>query len=91
MPDLPADVLARFRAIKNIAVVCVIAKLTQGGDRELLVEHQRPGNGYPRLGGIFELAAAGPAHRLCAVLHAWRAPQVRRAGSGVPRQGARAI
>ena len=27
MPDLPADVLARFRAIKNIAVVCVIAKL----------------------------------------------------------------
>lgn len=27
MPDLPADVLAKFRAIKNIAVVCVIAKL----------------------------------------------------------------
>ena len=27
MPDLPADVLARFKAIKNIAVVCVIAKL----------------------------------------------------------------
>jgi protoporphyrinogen oxidase len=27
MPDLPADVLARYRALKNIAVVCVIAKL----------------------------------------------------------------
>ena len=27
MPDLPADVLAKFKAIKNIAVVCVIAKL----------------------------------------------------------------
>lgn len=27
MPGLPADVLARFQAIKNIAVVCVIAKL----------------------------------------------------------------
>ena len=27
MPDLPADVLAAFRAIKNVAVVCVIAKL----------------------------------------------------------------
>ncbi len=27
MPDLPADVLDKFRAIKNIAVVCVIAKL----------------------------------------------------------------
>jgi protoporphyrinogen oxidase len=27
MPDLPADVLAKFMAIKNIAVVCVIAKL----------------------------------------------------------------
>jgi len=27
MPDLPADVLTKFKAIKNIAVVCVIAKL----------------------------------------------------------------
>ena len=27
MPDLPADVLAKYRALKNIAVVCVIAKL----------------------------------------------------------------
>ena len=27
MPDLPSDVLDKFRAIKNIAVVCVIAKL----------------------------------------------------------------
>jgi protoporphyrinogen oxidase len=29
MPDLPADVLARFRAVENIAVVCVIARLRQ--------------------------------------------------------------
>lgn len=27
MPDLPADILAKFKSIKNIAVVCVIAKL----------------------------------------------------------------
>lgn len=27
MPDLPADVLGKFKALKNIAVVCVIAKL----------------------------------------------------------------
>lgn len=27
MPDLPEDILAKFKAIKNIAVVCVIAKL----------------------------------------------------------------
>ena len=27
IPDLPADVLARYAALKNIAVVCVIAKL----------------------------------------------------------------
>jgi len=27
MPDLPSDVLSKFMAIKNIAVVCVIAKL----------------------------------------------------------------
>jgi protoporphyrinogen oxidase len=27
MPDLPADVLERFKSIRNIAVVCVIAKL----------------------------------------------------------------
>ncbi len=29
MPDLPEDVLSRFRALKNIAVVCVIAKLAR--------------------------------------------------------------
>lgn len=29
MPDLPADVLQQFKAVKNIAVVCVIAKLTK--------------------------------------------------------------
>jgi protoporphyrinogen oxidase len=29
MPDLPADVLTKFKALKNIAVVCVIAKLAQ--------------------------------------------------------------
>ena len=27
MPDLPVDILEKFRSIKNIAVVCVIAKL----------------------------------------------------------------
>ena len=27
IPDLPVDIMARFRAIKNIAVVCVIVKL----------------------------------------------------------------
>jgi protoporphyrinogen oxidase len=27
MPDLPADILQRFQAVKNIAVVCVIVKL----------------------------------------------------------------
>ncbi len=27
MPDLPSDTLAKFRALKNIAVVCVIVKL----------------------------------------------------------------
>lgn len=27
MPDLPADILAKYKAVKNIAVVCVIAKL----------------------------------------------------------------
>lgn len=27
MPDLPADILAKFKSVKNVAVVCVIAKL----------------------------------------------------------------
>jgi protoporphyrinogen oxidase len=27
MPDLPSDVLSKFKSVKNIAVVCVIAKL----------------------------------------------------------------
>jgi protoporphyrinogen oxidase len=27
MPDLPSDILAKYKAVKNIAVVCVIAKL----------------------------------------------------------------
>ena len=29
MPDLPTDLLAKFQALKNIAVVCVIAKLSK--------------------------------------------------------------
>lgn len=29
MPDLPADVLEKFKALKNIAVVCVIAKMAK--------------------------------------------------------------
>lgn len=29
MPDLPPDVLTKFKALKNIAVVCVIVKLTK--------------------------------------------------------------
>lgn len=29
MPDLPTDVLEKFKALKNIAVVCVIVKLAQ--------------------------------------------------------------
>ena len=29
MPDLPADVLAKFAAVRNIAVVCVIVKLAK--------------------------------------------------------------
>lgn len=29
MPDLPSDVLSKFRSINNIAVVCVIAKLSK--------------------------------------------------------------
>jgi protoporphyrinogen oxidase len=29
MPDLPADVLARFREVENISVVCVIARLAK--------------------------------------------------------------
>lgn len=29
IPDLPADILTKFRGLKNIAVVCVIAKLSK--------------------------------------------------------------
>lgn len=29
MPDLPADILAKYAAVRNIAVVCVIAKLAK--------------------------------------------------------------
>lgn len=29
MPDLPADILAKFQLVKNIAVVCVIVKLSK--------------------------------------------------------------
>ncbi|KPN87802.1 NAD(P)/FAD-dependent oxidoreductase [Pseudomonas nunensis] len=29
MPDLPSEILAKYKAVKNIAVVCVIAKLSK--------------------------------------------------------------
>ena len=44
MPDLPSDVLSKFKSIKNIAVVCVIAKL-----RKRVTENFWLNTNYPEM------------------------------------------
>ena len=62
-----------FRAIKNIAVVCVIAKLRKAVTENFWLNTNDPEMDIPGLVEYTQPAAAGPAHRLCAVLHAGRA------------------
>lgn len=49
MPDLPADVLAKFLALKNIAVVCVIAKLRKAVTENFWLNTNDPDMDIPGL------------------------------------------
>lgn len=49
MPDLPEDILARFRSVKNVAVVCVIAKLKKAATPYFWVNTNDPDMDIPGL------------------------------------------
>ena len=49
MPDLPPDVLAAYRSVRNIAVVCVIAKLARPLSENFWVNTNDPGMDIPGL------------------------------------------
>jgi protoporphyrinogen oxidase len=49
MPDLPADVLAKFKAVNNIAVVCVIAKLRKAVTENFWLNTNDPAMDIPGL------------------------------------------
>jgi protoporphyrinogen oxidase len=49
MPDLPSDILAKFRAIKNIAVVCVIVKLRRAVTENFWLNTNDPAMDIPGL------------------------------------------
>lgn len=49
MPDLPADVLEKFMAVKNIAVVCVIAKLRKAVSENFWLNTNDPEMDIPGL------------------------------------------
>lgn len=49
MPDLPADVLNKFKAVKNIAVVCVIAKLKKSVTKNFWLNTNDPEMDIPGL------------------------------------------
>ena len=49
MPDLPVDILDRFRALKNIAVVCVIAKLRRAVTENFWLNTNDPDMDIPGL------------------------------------------
>ncbi len=57
MPDLPEDVLAKFRAVKNIAVVCVIAKLRKSVTGNFWLNTNDPGMDIP---GVVEYTNLRP-------------------------------
>lgn len=60
MPDLPEDVLAKFRAVKNIAVVCVIAKLRKPVTDNFWLNINDPGMDIP---GVVEYTNLRPLER----------------------------
>lgn len=49
MPDLPDDILARFRSVRNVAVVCVIAKLRRAATPYFWVNTNDPDMDIPGL------------------------------------------
>ena len=49
MPDLPADLLATFRSVKNIAVVCVIVKLKKAVTENFWLNTNDPDMDIPGL------------------------------------------
>ncbi|WP_455283529.1 NAD(P)/FAD-dependent oxidoreductase [Cupriavidus necator] len=49
MPDLPPDVLSKFAGIKNVAVVCVIAKLKKAVSENFWLNVNDPGMDIPGL------------------------------------------
>ncbi|ARP84097.1 FAD-dependent oxidoreductase [Bordetella genomosp. 8] len=57
IPDLPADVLQKFRDIRNIAVVCVIAKLRKPVSRNFWLNTNDPGMDIP---GVVEYSNLRP-------------------------------
>ena len=57
MPDLPSDVLARFAALQNIAVVCVIVKLRKAVTDKFWVNTNDPDMDIP---GIVEYTNLRP-------------------------------
>ncbi|HLQ19944.1 MAG TPA: NAD(P)/FAD-dependent oxidoreductase [Tabrizicola sp.] len=60
MPDLPPDVLAKFKAQKNIAVVCVIAKLSKPLTPYFWVNVNDPEMDIPGLVEYTNLRTLGP-------------------------------
>jgi protoporphyrinogen oxidase len=57
MPDLPTDILAKFRAVRNIAVVCVIAKLRKPVTENFWLNTNDPGMDIP---GVVEYTNLRP-------------------------------
>lgn len=57
MPDLPAEILAQFAALKNIAVVCVIAKLRKPVSENFWLNTNDPDMDIP---GIIEYSNLRP-------------------------------
>jgi protoporphyrinogen oxidase len=60
IPDLPEEILARFRAVKNIAVVCCIAKLKRPVTDKFWLNINDPGMDIP---GIVEYSNLRPLDR----------------------------
>lgn len=57
LPDLPADILAKFKSLKNIAVVCVIAKLRKSVTENFWLNTNDPDMDIP---GVVEYSNLRP-------------------------------
>ena len=91
VPDLPSEERARYDAIANIGVVCVVFRLKRSVTPHFWVNIVRPALRDPRHRRVLQSAADRRHGGLHSLLHAGDASEVRQGRRVLPRRRPSAI